>query len=97
MRVPASFCGILGYRPSHGTVSMISVLPNSQSLDTVGMIAVDYSLKMLYIIVLYPQFLGVIPPSRGKKKSQPASLIFLEFCLISNFICDENRKLIVNL
>lgn len=40
VRIPASFCGILGYRPSHGTVSMIGVLPNSQSLDTVGMIAV---------------------------------------------------------
>lgn len=36
VRIPASFCGILGYRPSHGTVSTIGVLPNSQSLDTVG-------------------------------------------------------------
>ncbi|XP_031261233.1 outer envelope protein 64, mitochondrial isoform X3 [Pistacia vera] len=35
----ASFCGILGYRPSHGAVSMIGVLPNSQTLDTVGWFA----------------------------------------------------------
>jgi len=37
VRIPASFCGILGFRPSHGAVSMIGVLRNSQSLDTVGM------------------------------------------------------------
>lgn len=37
VRVPASFVGVFGYRPSHGAVSSIGVLPNSQSLDTVGM------------------------------------------------------------
>ncbi|GFY90134.1 translocon at the outer membrane of chloroplasts 64-V [Actinidia rufa] len=41
VRTPASFCGILGYRPSHGVVSTIGVLPNSQSLDTVGWFARD--------------------------------------------------------
>lgn len=37
IRVPASFCGIIGFRPSHGVVSTIGVSPNSQSLDAVGM------------------------------------------------------------
>ncbi|KAK4405109.1 Outer envelope protein 64, mitochondrial [Sesamum angolense] len=43
VRVPASFCGILGFRPSHGIVSMIGVSPNSQSLDAVGCLAFDPS------------------------------------------------------
>ncbi|XP_051146599.1 outer envelope protein 64, mitochondrial isoform X2 [Andrographis paniculata] len=43
IRVPASFCGILGFRPSHGIVSTVGVLPNSQSLDTVGCLASDPS------------------------------------------------------
>ncbi|KAL0335115.1 UNVERIFIED_CONTAM: Outer envelope protein 64, mitochondrial [Sesamum radiatum] len=43
LRVPASFCGILGFRPSHGIVSTVGVLPNSQSLDTVGWLASDPS------------------------------------------------------
>ncbi|KAK4438181.1 Outer envelope protein 64, mitochondrial [Sesamum alatum] len=43
IRVPASFCGILGFRPSHGVVSTVGVLPNSQSLDTVGWLASDPS------------------------------------------------------
>ncbi|KAM0016287.1 putative amidase [Helianthus debilis subsp. tardiflorus] len=41
VRIPASFCGVLGFRPSHGSVSTIGVLPNSQSLDTVGIFARD--------------------------------------------------------
>ncbi|KAL0412682.1 UNVERIFIED_CONTAM: Outer envelope protein 64, mitochondrial [Sesamum radiatum] len=41
IRVPASFCGILGFRPSHGIVSMVGVSPNSQSLDAVGCLAFD--------------------------------------------------------
>ncbi|KZV52474.1 outer envelope protein 64, mitochondrial-like [Dorcoceras hygrometricum] len=43
IRVPASFCGILGFRPSHGIVSSIGVVPNSQSLDAVGWLAADPS------------------------------------------------------
>ncbi|XP_076959659.1 outer envelope protein 64, mitochondrial-like, partial [Bidens hawaiensis] len=44
VRIPASFCGVLGFRPSHGLVSTIGVLPNSQSLDTVGIFARDPSI-----------------------------------------------------
>ncbi|XP_061365456.1 outer envelope protein 64, mitochondrial [Gastrolobium bilobum] len=43
VRIPAAFCGILGFRPSHGVVSTIGVIPNSQSLDTVGWFARDPS------------------------------------------------------
>ncbi|KAK9690845.1 hypothetical protein RND81_09G157800 [Saponaria officinalis] len=41
--IPAAFCGIFGFRPSHGALSMIGVLPNSQSLDTIGWFARDPS------------------------------------------------------
>ncbi|WCJ18718.1 Glutamyl-tRNA(Gln) amidotransferase subunit A [Euphorbia peplus] len=44
IRIPAAFCGLFGYRPSHGTVSMIGAIPNSQSLDTVGWFARDPSI-----------------------------------------------------
>lgn len=43
VRIPASFCGILGFRSSHGAVSSIGVLPNSQSLDTIGMVLFMYN------------------------------------------------------
>ncbi|PKA51784.1 Outer envelope protein 64, chloroplastic [Apostasia shenzhenica] len=41
VRVPGAFCGILGFRPSHGTISNVGVLQVSQSLDTVGLFARD--------------------------------------------------------
>ncbi|KAF7120430.1 hypothetical protein RHSIM_Rhsim13G0168400 [Rhododendron simsii] len=41
VRVPASYCGILGFRPSHGVVSTSGVIPLAQSLDTVGWFARD--------------------------------------------------------
>ncbi|XP_073010671.1 outer envelope protein 64, mitochondrial [Typha latifolia] len=43
VRIPASFCGILGFRPSHGVVSTIGILPNCQSLDAIGWLARDPS------------------------------------------------------
>lgn len=36
VRVPASYCGIFGFRPSHGVVSTSGAIPMAQSFDTVG-------------------------------------------------------------
>ncbi|KAK3228289.1 hypothetical protein Dsin_008151 [Dipteronia sinensis] len=41
VRVPAAFCGVLGFRPSHGAVSQMGIIPVSTSLDTVGWFARD--------------------------------------------------------
>lgn len=41
VRVPAGFCGVLGFRPSHGAVSHGGIIPVSTSLDTVGWFAKD--------------------------------------------------------
>lgn len=39
VRLPASYCGILGFRPSHGRVSLAGVIPFAPSFDTVGWFA----------------------------------------------------------
>ncbi|XVF44770.1 hypothetical protein PTKIN_Ptkin02bG0150400 [Pterospermum kingtungense] len=44
LRIPASFCGILGFRPSYGAVSTLGLLPNAQSLDAIGWFARDPSI-----------------------------------------------------
>ncbi|XP_057830710.2 outer envelope protein 64, chloroplastic [Cryptomeria japonica] len=41
VRVPAAYCGILGFRPSHGALSTVGVVPMAQSFDTVGWFARD--------------------------------------------------------
>jgi Asp-tRNA(Asn)/Glu-tRNA(Gln) amidotransferase A subunit family amidase len=38
---PASFCGVMGYKPTFGTVTTAGVKPIAQSLDTVGCLARD--------------------------------------------------------
>ena len=36
---PASFCGVVGYKPSFGTLSRAGIKPQAESLDTLGAIA----------------------------------------------------------
>jgi amidase len=39
VRVPASYCGVWGLRPSHGVISVAGVMPLSPTFDTVGVLA----------------------------------------------------------
>ena len=41
VRLPASFCGIQGLRPTHGAVSSEGCMPLAPSYDTVGWFARD--------------------------------------------------------
>ncbi|WP_249897259.1 amidase family protein [Paenibacillus sp. PK3_47] len=39
VRVPSAYCGIYGFRPTHGAVDMSGVIPLALSFDTVGWMA----------------------------------------------------------
>lgn len=65
IRIPAAFCGLLSYRPSHGAVSTIGVLPNSQSLDTVGWLARDPSILLRVGHTLLK--LNTVEPRRARR------------------------------
>jgi len=41
IRVPASYCGLYGFRPSHGVLAVQGLLPLAPSFDTVGWLAGD--------------------------------------------------------
>ncbi|AST96002.1 hypothetical protein CHH78_19950 [Shouchella clausii] len=44
IRIPSSYCGIYGFRPSHGAVDISGVIPLAESFDTVGWMARDVEL-----------------------------------------------------
>ncbi|WP_112182785.1 MULTISPECIES: amidase [Paraliobacillus] len=41
VRIPSSYCGIFGFRPTHGSVSLKGVIPLAKSFDTVGWMTRD--------------------------------------------------------
>jgi len=54
VRVPASFCGVFGFRPTHGAVSLDGVIPFAPSYDTIGWMARDGALLERIGRVLLP-------------------------------------------
>jgi amidase len=56
VRVPASYCGIFGFRPTHGRVSNTGVVPLAPSFDTVGWFARDAKVLRLVSEILLENF-----------------------------------------
>jgi amidase len=54
MRVPASFCGLYGIRPTHGAVSVEGLMTQAPSFDTAGFFAADPGLFARVGDVLLP-------------------------------------------
>ncbi|KAI9341695.1 glutamyl-tRNA amidotransferase [Obelidium mucronatum] len=52
IRIPASYCGIVGFKPSYGRVSRFGVVSYASSLDTVGFLGqtVDDVEKMYHVL-----------------------------------------------
>jgi len=55
VRVPASFVGVFGFRPTHNAVPMAGVIPFSPSYDTVGWFARDMATLSMVGNVLLPK------------------------------------------
>lgn len=63
IRVPASYCGLFGSRPSHGFLPTTSLVELASSFDTVGWLTRDASTLELVAAVLLPET-DVPPPSK---------------------------------
>lgn len=62
IRVPASNCGIWGFRPSHGFLSVAGVTPLAPSFDTVGILAPNADVLAKVALLL----LAAAPASSSK-------------------------------
>jgi len=61
VRLPASFCGIPGFRPTHGAVSIRGCMPLAPSYDTVGWFARDPTMLVRVGRVLLPPQASAVP------------------------------------
>lgn len=66
VRVPASFCGIYGMRPSHDRISPAGVFPFARSLDAAGWFARDSTLMRRVGDVLLDPPVADLPSRPGK-------------------------------
>src|SRR4051794_23756832 len=62
VRVPASNCGIWGWRPSHGLISVAGVMPFAPTLDTVGVFTRSAELLQRIAAVLLATDGPIAPP-----------------------------------
>jgi amidase len=64
IRVPASYCGVWGFRPTHGRIPTDGAMPLAQSFDTVGVLASDPEHLRRGTEVLLGGRAEAAPPSR---------------------------------
>ena len=78
VRVPASNCGIWGWRPSHGFVSVAGVMPLAPTLDTVGILARSMDVLHRAAAVLLPVEPGETTASASGHDSFGARCVFAD-------------------
>jgi amidase len=79
VRVPSSNCGIFGYRPTHGRISLAGVNPFAPTFDTVGVLAKDAE--------TLDRVISVLAPSTATSNEEQKELWILDD-IVS--ICDED-------
>jgi amidase len=73
VRVPASYCGIFGWRSSHGATDMRGIVPLAPSIDTVGLFARDASTLAAAAHVL----LAGPGPQRERARDEPPRAVLV--------------------
>lgn len=69
VRVPSSYCGIFGFRPTHGIVDSKGVIPLAKSFDTVGWMTRDPNVLLA---------VGEVLISEGMNDMEEFSSLFFE-------------------
>jgi aspartyl-tRNA(Asn)/glutamyl-tRNA(Gln) amidotransferase subunit A len=60
-RIPAAWCGIVGYKPTHGRVPLTGVYPLAPSLDSVGPLALSVSCAAAVDAIMAEDWNGAVP------------------------------------
>lgn len=81
VRIPASYCGIFGYRPTHGIINMHGCLSLSESTDTIGVFS-----RSAEILDIVAQIL-----IKNKQKKPPEN--FKKIILMEDLLLQCNSKI----
>ncbi|MBZ0089630.1 MAG: amidase [Thermoanaerobaculia bacterium] len=76
---PASYCGIVGYKPSYDRVPRDGVIPLAPSLDHVGLLAADLGWAQIGAETLVPDWQGLTPMDVRARLAVPSGA-YLEHC-----------------
>jgi len=74
IRIPASLCGVVGFKPALGSIDTAGVIPLSRSLDTLGPIAPDVATAAAAYSMMSGDQLGV-EPVRAPRLGVPAAWV----------------------
>ncbi|RLV93482.1 Glutamyl-tRNA [Spathaspora sp. JA1] len=76
IRLPASYCSVIGFKPSYGRISRWGVVPYAQTLDTVGVISksLDVITKVFSILDVYDEKDPTSLPNSIRKKFNSTSI-----------------------
>jgi len=66
IRIPASLCGIVGFKPALGTIELTGVVPLSWSLDTLGPMAPDVATAAHAFSMMSGQAVDLEKPARPR-------------------------------
>jgi aspartyl-tRNA(Asn)/glutamyl-tRNA(Gln) amidotransferase subunit A len=76
IRIPASLCGVVGYKPTYGLVSRDGVIPLSWSLDSIGFLTKSVRDAIILASVTFTEGVGAAPPrpTRAGGRIRPLKL-----------------------
>src|SRR3989449_2373527 len=66
IRIPASLCGVVGYKPTYGLVSRDGVIPLSWSLDSIGFLTKSVRDAIILASVTFTGATARVPRNGGK-------------------------------
>jgi amidase len=90
VRAPASFCGLIGLRTTHGAISLDGTMPLAPSFDTFGWFARDgEAYEKVAEVVLGESAASPSPRLRGKGKGEGRALRPLRFAVLDDLLVDH--------
>lgn len=95
IRLPASYCGILGLRPSYGSISRFGLISFSDTLDQIGFLCKKIADIFLFIKFLYKKDnndLTSININRKEKKKKRINFTDIKIVVPINYINEIFNK-----